>query len=57
MSSALSGESVENRMKSKILMIATLMCLALAACEPRGTPQKPKTIQHAVMIQPSGLWS
>jgi hypothetical protein len=44
----------ENRMKSKML-IAVLVCLALAACEPRGTPQKPKTIEHAVMFQPSGL--
>jgi hypothetical protein len=41
-------------MKSKML-IAVLVCLSLAACEPRGTPQKPKTIEHLVMFQPSGL--
>jgi hypothetical protein len=40
-------------MKARILIAA--VCLALAACEPRGTPQKPKTIEHAVMIQPSAL--
>ena len=26
----------------KELVIAILVCLALVACEPRGTPQKPK---------------
>jgi hypothetical protein len=41
-------------MEARIL-IAALVCLALAACEPRGTPQKPKTIEHAVVIQPSAL--
>jgi hypothetical protein len=38
------------------MLIAALVCLALAACEPRGTPQKPKTIEHVVMFQPSALW-
>ena len=37
------------------LLIAALVCLALVACEPRGTPQKPKTIEDFVMFQPSGL--
>lgn len=37
------------------ILVATLVCLALAACEPRGTPQKPKTTAHAAVIQPSGL--
>ena len=41
-------------MEARIL-IAALVCLALTACEPRGTPQKPKTIEHAVMIQPSAF--
>ena len=54
MTSARGGESSEMRMEARIL-IAALVCLALTACEPRGTPQKPKTIEHADMIQPSAF--
>ncbi|MGH8663729.1 MAG: hypothetical protein ACREUX_05635 [Burkholderiales bacterium] len=39
----------------KQALIALLVCLALVACEPRGTPQKPKTVDHAATIQPSGF--
>ena len=34
----------------KHLLIATLVCLALVACEPRGTPQKPQTIEQASVL-------
>ena len=34
----------------KITWITILVCLALAACEPRGTPQKPKTSAEAAMV-------
>jgi hypothetical protein len=28
----------------KLTLFTVLVCMALVACEPRGTPQKPKTI-------------
>jgi hypothetical protein len=34
----------------KQLFIAILVCLALVACEPRGTPQKPEMHDHAGAI-------
>jgi hypothetical protein len=36
----------------KRLWITLLACLALAACEPRGTPQKPKMAEHATAVVP-----
>ena len=34
----------------KQLFIAIVVCVALAACEPRGTPQKPKMHEGAGAI-------
>ena len=28
----------------KLTLFTVLVCMAVAACEPRGTPQQPKTI-------------